>query len=362
MNDLSKGHGSHPGSIDYDKYPFIVFWEVTRACKLACRHCRASAIEEPSENELDLEEGKELIDEISSCEQSPVLVFTGGDPLMRNDIFELIDYSVEKGLRTAFTPAPTSEVDKETIKRLKSAGVSRLALSLDGSCRETHDHIRGDGSYESIMKAAEISKEIGLPVQINTMVTKNTYKELEDIVELVEELDAVMWSLFFLVHVGRGQALESVTSEEAEEILNFLYEESGKRDFQVKTTEACHYRRVVIQNSDMISEEKSIDDIGRSIGVNDGNGVVFVSRDGDIYPSGFLPLKEGNVREDSLIEVYRNSEVFKDLRDKSGLKGECGICEFREICGGSRARAYATNGDYLAEDPLCSYNPEENTG
>lgn len=362
---MEKGHphgkksGKKPhGDIDYDRFPFMVFWEVTRACPLTCSHCRAEAMIDPAPEELSYEEGVNFLDELASFDKTPILVFTGGDPLMRDDIFDLVEESADRGIRTAFTPAPSDSLDEEIIKKLKGKGVRRMALSLDGSDPETHDAIRGEGSYEAVMEAGRISEEIDLPIQINTMVTKETVDDLPEIADKVEELGAVMWALFFLVEVGRGKYLESVTEDKAENVMKFLYEEDKKRQYMVKTTEACHYRRVVMQQSGGIGEDSSEDKIGRSFGVSDGNGIVFVSRKGEIFPSGFLPVKTGNVREDDLLEVYRDHEVFRDLRDKSKLKGDCGICEYNKICGGSRARAYAATNDYLAADPLCAYDPK----
>ncbi len=364
-DDMEKGHphgskkGKSPhGKIDHDEFPFIVFWEVTRACPLACDHCRAEAMIEPSPEELSYQEGIEFLDELADFEKVPILVLTGGDPLMRDDIFDLVGYAVDKGIRTAFTPAPTRSLDEENIKKLKEKGVSRMALSLDGSSPEIHDAVRGEGSYNAVLRAASVSENIGLPIQINTMVTEETVDDLPEIAEKVEDLGAVMWALFFLVEVGRGEHLESVSAERAEEVMNFLYEEDLKRPYMVKTTEACHYRRVVMQRSGCMNEVGIGDGIGRSFGVSDGNGIVFVSRKGEIFPSGFLPLEAGNIREDGLLQVYRENELFQELRDKSKLKGDCGVCGFNEICGGSRARAYAATGDHLQEDPLCVHDPE----
>ncbi|KXA90777.1 hypothetical protein AKJ57_03740 [candidate division MSBL1 archaeon SCGC-AAA259A05] len=347
---------------DFDKSPFIIFWETTRACNLVCSHCRAEAKPTPAPNELSTKEVQKLIEEISQFETKPILVLTGGDPLMRDDIFDLIEYSNSFGIRTAVTPAPTPLMTRENIEKLKESGADRIALSLDGSTKTRHNKLRGvSKSFDAILDAASYAEEVDLPIQINTTITKETVTDLKAIAELTEQLDAVLWSLFFLVPVGRGEKLEMITSEEAERIMEFLYREEQKRPYQVKTTEATHYRRVVLQNSGtpLSKDPQKRDKIGRSVGVSDGNGIVFVSRTGEIYPSGFLPLKAGSVLEEGLIKTYKESKLFKELRDKSLLKGKCGVCEYNSICGGSRARAYSIYGDHLAPDPLCAYYPEE---
>lgn len=347
---------------DFNKYPFIVFWETTRACTLTCNHCRAEAIRRPAPGELTTEEARELLDEISQFGRKPILVLTGGDPLMRKDVFNLIKYSDSLGVRTAVTPAPTPLMTQENIEKLKENGVHRLALSLDGSTSDRHDEIRGvNGSFNAVLNAAKYAEDVGLPIQINTIVTRETMDDLPQIAELAERLNAVLWSLFFLVPVGRGKELRMVTPREAEEIMKFLYNEGQRRPYQVKTTEATHFRRVVLQKSGealKFEDDNERDEIGRSHGVSDGNGVVFVSRIGEVYPSGFLPVRGGNVRDEGLIKTYSESKVFLKLRDKSTIKGKCGACEFKLICGGSRARAYSVYGDYLGPDPLCAYSPK----
>lgn len=347
---------------DFDKHPFIVFWETTRACNLTCSHCRAEAMCEPAHDELSTGEARELMEEISRFERKPVLVLTGGDPLMREDIFDLVKFSSSLGIRTAITPAPTPLMTRKNIEKLKKGGASRMALSLDGSTSARHDEVRGvNGSFDAVIGAAAYAREIGLPIQINTTVTRGTLSDLDEIAELTGQLGAVLWSLFFLVPVGRGKNLKMVSPQEAERVMRFLYKQGRERSYQVKTTEATHYRRVVVQESgkSLSPEKYRGDEIGRSFGVSDGNGVVFVSRIGEIYPSGFLPVKGGSIWDGGLTKTYRESRLFKELRDKSLLKGKCGACEFNSICGGSRARAYSIFGDYLAPDPLCAYSPKD---
>lgn len=350
--------------IIYDRAPFIIFWESTRACDLACRHCRAEAMRHRDPDELTTEEAKALFDRIRGFgDPGPLLIISGGDPLKREDIFELIEYGRQIGLKMAITPSGTKNVTREVVRRLRKGGIRSMALSLDGSSPERHDHFRNvPGVFDWTMQAAHYALEEGVPLQINTTVTAETADDLPQIYELLKPLGISRWSLFFLVPTGRGRLLEQVTPEQAERILNWLYEVGEEAPFQVKTTEAHHFRRVMLQR--MMAEGASLEELfadrqvrGRMFGVNDGNGALFISRVGNVYPSGFLPLSVGNVRRGDIVELYRNAPLFKTLRDKSKLKGKCGRCEFKGICGGSRARAYAMTGDYLQNDPLCPYQP-----
>jgi radical SAM protein with 4Fe4S-binding SPASM domain len=225
-----------------------------------------------------------------------------------------------------------------------------MALSVDGASKETHDAFRGEeGSFEETLRAADDARDAGLPLQVNTTVCAETVDELPGIAELVEELDAVLWSVFFLVPVGRGAFLDSVSPESAERVMEWLHKVSDERSFAVKTTEAPHYRRVGAQRGQGSS---------RRGGVTAGDGFAFVSHTGELYPSGFLPLSAGNVRDASVVELYRDAELFERLRDKDSLKGKCGACEYRALCGGSRSRAYATTGDPFGSDRFCAYVPD----
>ncbi|MCR2822544.1 TIGR04053 family radical SAM/SPASM domain-containing protein [Lederbergia panacisoli] len=349
---------------DYNENPFIVIWEVTRACALKCLHCRAEAQYKADPRQLSFEEGKRLIDDIAKMD-NPLFVFTGGDPLMRPDLYELAKYAIEeKKLPVSMTPSATPRVTKKAIEKAKEVGLSRWAFSLDGSCAEIHDHFRGTrGSYDMTMRGIEYLKELQIPIQVNTTVSNYNLHDLEAISEKVKEMGAVLWSLFFLVPTGRGMQKDIITPEQHEEVMKWLYQVQQKMPYGVKTTEAPHYRRVFMQEKERLglsnTELKRPDFLGRAHkSVNDGDGFVFISHIGDVYPSGFLPVVCGNVREQSLIDIYRNSPIMKQLRDKSLLKGKCGVCEFKEICGGSRARAYAVTGDYLESEPYCSYIPK----
>ena len=356
---------------DFDERPFIVIWETTQACDLACVHCRACA--QPVRNALELstDEAKRLIDEVAAL-GAPVFVLTGGDPLKRPDIFELVKYATTSGVRISLTPSATPLLTQEAILELKQCGLARLAISLDGPWADIHDAFRRvPGSYDWTLRAVRRAREIGLPVQINTTITRHNLQYLDSMIALLEQLDIVLWSVFFLVPTGRGSAIDLISAEEFEQVFEKLYKTSQRVNFDIKSTEAQHYRRFLLQRR---TEKKrkvngrpaaamiglsTPDGIGRAPrGINDGKGFVFISHLGEIFPSGFLPVSAGNVRKQSLAELYRHSPLFVSLRDSANLGGKCGICEFREVCGGSRARAYAVTGDAFAEEPCCTWQPK----
>lgn len=354
-------------TLDYNERPFLVIWEVTQACDLACKHCRASAQPLRNPQELSTEEGKGLIDQVADM-KAPLFVFTGGDPIKRPDLFELVRHAVGRGVHTALTPSATPLLTREVIVRLKEAGLARLAVSLDGSRAEIHDAVRGvTGSYERTLDAIRSANEAGLPIQVHTTVSRHNAGDLDRLAERLSDMAIVMWSVFFLVPLGRGKIDDLPSGEEFERIFAKLFELSKRVPFQIKTTEAMHYRRYLTQHNaaERAQGATPIDPASgraKAIGwatrrVNDGRGFVFVSHTGNVYPSGFLPLKGGNVREQSLSRIYQESPVFCQLRDLTLLKGKCGACEFKQICGGSRARAYALTGDFLAEEPCCVYQP-----
>ena len=356
--------------LDFDERPFIVIWETTQACDLACVHCRACAQPLRSTLELNTEEAKRLIDEVKAL-RAPVFVLTGGDPLKRPDIFELVEYASTNGVRISLTPSATPLLTREALHRLKQCGLARLAVSLDGPDAQVHDAFRRvPGSYSWTLSAVRWAREVGLPAQINTTIARHNLQYLDAMIALLRELDIVLWSVFFLVPTGRGSAIDLISAEEFELVFEKLYETSRQVSFDIKSTEAQHYRRFLLQRR---TEEKrngnaqsmppffgtgTPDGIGRAPrGINDGKGFVFISHLGEVFPSGFLPVSAGNVRKQSLSELYRHSPLFMALRDSSNLKGKCGICEFREVCGGSRARAYALTGDPFAEEPCCIWQP-----
>lgn len=359
--------------IDFDERPFIAIWETTQACDLACVHCRACAQPSRSSDELTTLEAKRLVDEIAAM-QVPVFVLTGGDPLKRPDIFEIVRYAAEKNVRISLTPSATPLLTRKAIVKLKEAGLARLAVSLDGPTAEIHDAFRRvPGSFQWTMDAVRWAREIGLPVQINTTITRHNLHQIHDVIALLETLDITLWSVFFLVPTGRGQDIGLLSAEEFEQVFEILHQTAQRALFDIKSTEAQHYRRYLLQRRTearrheaargekmpQLSAVMTADGIGRAPkGINDGKGFVFISHKGDVYPSGFLPISGGNVRKQSLAEIYRESPLFVSLRDSSNLQGKCGDCEFREICGGSRARAYAVSGSPFAEEPCCVYQPK----
>ena len=354
-------------TIDFNERPFIAIWEVTQACDLACVHCRASAQPDRSPMELSTDEGKQLIEQIAAL-KVPVFVLTGGDPIKRPDLFELIGHARSVGVRVSLTPSATPLLTKNIVARLKEAGLARLAVSMDGASAETHDAFRGmSGSFARTLDAIRWANEIGLPVQINTTFSRRNVAEIDEIVALMEKLKITLWSVFFLVPTGRGKLNDLLSAGEFESVFAKVYKLSKTASFDIKTTEAQHYRRFVLQQrvaqrrsgvETPGAHERSVDAIGRAPrGLNDGKGFVFISHKGEVFPSGFLPLSTGNIREQELAAIYRDSPLFRDLRDTSKLEGKCGSCEFKEICGGSRARAYALTGNPYAEEPCCSYAP-----
>lgn len=351
-------------NFDLNKCPLIVIWEATQACDLACCHCRACAQPLRHPLELTTQESEKLIRDIADL-RPPIFIFTGGDPLKRADIYHLVRYAASYNLHPAMTPSATPLLTREAIFELKRSGLSRLAVSLDGSVPELHDAWRGvEGSYARTLQAIQWANEAGIPIQVNTSVSHRNLHDLENMAALLRNFKLVLWSFFFLVPTGRGQTEGLPTAEEFEEAFAKLYRFSQEMPFKIKTTEAQHYRRFVVQQrskkkntpvADLMSgSEKSIPGV---LPINDGKGFVFVSHIGEVYPSGFLPMTGGNVRKQSLTDIYRNSELFVALRDTGNLRGKCHECEFKEICGGSRARAYALTGDIFAEDPCCSYVP-----
>jgi AdoMet-dependent heme synthase len=352
--------------IDFNKRPFIAIWEVTQACDLACVHCRASAQPDRHPEELSTDEGKALIDQIADM-QVPVFVLTGGDPIKRPDLFDLIGHARSRGVRVSLTPSATPLLTREIIVRLKEAGLARLAVSMDGACAETHDAFRGmSGSFARTLDSVRWANEIGLPTQINTTFSRRNIGEIDQIVALMEDLGITLWSVFFLVPTGRGKFNDLLSAEEFEQVFAKIYQLSKSASFDIKTTEAQHYRRFALQQRVAerkggrlgASSEKVEDTIGRAPrGLNDGKGFVFVSHRGEVFPSGFLPLSAGNVRELPLSTIYRESPLFLGLRNTAMLEGKCGACEFKEICGGSRARSYALTGNPHGQEPCCSYNP-----
>jgi radical SAM protein len=339
-----------------------VYWETTRACALACRHCRAEAAPYPDLNQLTFAEGVALLRQITEFgDPKPQLILTGGDPLARPDLFELIDEAKKLGVGVSITPAATSALTYDVLLRLKEHGVDGLGLSLDGPTALRHDSIRGvSGTFFRTIQAMRWAQELNMPLQVNTLVAAETASDLPAVYELLKSLGVARWSLFFLISVGRGKVLQPLSPTQAETLMSWIYETSLIAPFVVATTEAPSYRRVALEQ--MRAEGKTGDEIKRSsayrsFGIRDGHGIVFVSHTGEICPAGFLPLVTGNVRHDSLVDVYRNAPAFQSLHNPAEFEGRCGACEYHMLCGGSRSRAFEATGNILAEDPLCTYEP-----
>jgi radical SAM protein len=351
----------------FDRAPFIVIWETTRACALACVHCRAEAIPRRDPRELTTEEARRLLDRVAAFgDPPPLLVLTGGDPLRRPDIVDLVAYGSARGLTVSLTPSGTAAVTVARLRALRDAGLARLAVSLDGATAEAHDAFRGVvGSHRHTVRIVEEARGLGLPLQINTTVCRATLRGLPALARQVADSGAVLWALFFLIPVGRARAEQALSAGEIETVLEWAAELGGRMPFGIKTTEAPQFHRVLAARGRASAggpgpgragaAPDRIRRAGRA--VTDGNGFVFVDHVGNICPSGFLPLVAGSVRADDLVAVYRDSPLFAALRDPAQLGGRCGRCEHRDLCGGSRARAFALTGDPLAEDPGCAWQP-----
>ncbi len=374
---------------DLSQRPFMVIWETTQACDLACKHCRAESQPQHHPDMLSFEDGKNLIDQVVELgKPHPLFILTGGDPFKREDIFDLTTYAAQQGLPVALSPSGTPLLNQENLSKLKNEGCKAISLSLDGSTPEIHDAFRGvDGSFDLTVNGWKIANQLGLKVQLNTTVTRYNLFDLPNMFALVHQLGVMTWSLFFLVPTGRGLVEDEIKPDDYEAVLNFLYDAS--KYVRLKTTEGHHYKRVVLQRSylernnlpyadymklngtyDRLREgfEQHIHNLVPTaeepermrrapLHVNAGDGFVFISLKGEVFPSGYLPVSAGNVKNSPLKNLYRESELFLALRDKDGLKGRCGRCEYRFVCGGSRSRAFAMTGDYLAEEPFCSYDP-----
>jgi radical SAM protein len=344
----------------FDRAPVRVYWELTRACELACRHCRADAVRDRAPDELTTEECETVLAGLARADgAAPHVVFTGGDPLKRPDLGRLVQFAVARGLGVSVAPSATPSLTRDAVQALKSAGVSAMSLSIDGPSAAHHDGLRGVlGCFGWTLAAAQRIVGAGIPLQVNTLVTAETEPHLEDIAELVGRLGASRWSLFFLISVGRGRALRPLTAVACERTLRWLARNAGRWPFVTTTTEAPHFRRVTLQlagEDGGPGAEARAGQRARGFGIRDGNGIMFIAANGDVTPSGFLPVSAGNVRTDDPLALYRDSVLFRALRTPHLFEGRCGACEFHQICGGSRARAWAATGNVLGEDPLCAW-------
>ena len=344
----------------FDREPRRVYWEITRACDLACRHCRAEAAPESDPAELSAAEGLALLRALARFgEPLPHLILTGGDPLKRTDLFVLIAAARRLGFDVSVAPSGTPRLTGKAIEGLSRAGVSAISLSLDGSNADRHDALRGvPGCYERTLEAARACVVAGLPFQVNTLVSAETLDDLPAVYRRATELGAARWSLFFLVSVGRGTVLRPITPEQCEQLFERVLDLGEAEGPIVTTTEAPHFRRVVVERARRAARGMATlprGSMGHGAGVRDGNGIMFISHTGEVWPSGFLPLSAGSVRESDPVVIYQHSRLFRSLRSPEIFHGRCGRCEYGDSCGGSRARAFVTSGDPLGEDPLCRY-------
>ena len=357
-------------AVNFDQRPMLVFWETTRACLLACRHCRASATTEPPPGELSHAEGRALIGHVAGFGRPhPVLVFTGGDCLMRPDLFDLVEYATSLGVPAALSPS-VAPLLGDLADLIARSGVKAVLVSLDGASPATHDSVRAiGGHFDATVTALRDLVACGVTVQVNTTVMRANVEELAGVARLVASAGAHIWEVFFLVHVGRGVAASAISAGEHESVCHFLYDASGY-GFVVRTVEAPFFRRVVTQRRaggpppatalyDLLSTR-----LTSALGpptrrpsahtspTRDGKGILFVAHNGEVYPAGFLPLGLGNIRDRSLSDIYRNDPLLQAIR-AARFTGRCGQCEYADLCGGSRARAYAATGDPLGDDPAC---------
>jgi len=368
--------------VNFDQAPILLFWETTKACNLACRHCRAEAIAEPLPGQLSTEEGMRLIDDLRAfTPRFPVLIFTGGDPFMRRDLFELAERARSYRMPIGFAPSVTPLLTPETARRMREVEAKTVSISLDGADPATHEGVRGiEDHFRKTEDAVRMLVAEGHTVQINTTVMRSNVEQLAEVAALVASWGAHIWEVFFLIRVGRGSELEELTPAENEDVSQFLYDAS-RYGFIVRTVEAPFFRRVAAWRRELPPEADPAKEFGlgalylglsdrlrrnlgapsssraQSVGTRDGKGILFVSHDGDVYPSGFLPARLGNVRTESIVGVYRDNPLLRSIR-RAEFSGRCGVCEFADACGGSRARAFATSGDPLGEDPACGYQPE----
>ncbi len=341
----------------------LVAWEVTRNCNLNCAHCRASAANRSYEGELETSAAFRLMDQIAEIGR-PIIILTGGEPLLREDIFELAEYGSSRGLRMVMAPNGTL-ITKEAAQKMLSSGIQRISVSLDGATKERHDGFRGvEGAFEGALRGINEAKSQGIEFQVNTTISRYNYDQIPDILRLAEDLGAAALHIFLLVPTGRGKYIldQAITADEYESTLNWFYDQKKQTRLQLKATCAPHYYRILRQRAreegvKVTWQTHGLDAVTR--GCLAGTSFCFISNTGIVQPCGFLDIACGDITKTSFADVWRHSEVFNSLRNFSNLKGKCGICEYKSVCGGCRARAYEATGDYLAEEPLCSYQPRQ---
>ncbi len=339
----------------------LVAWETTRRCNLRCKHCRAGAEDHHYPNELDTKASFKLLEQIAEVGK-PIIILTGGEPLLRDDIFDIAAYGTRLGLRMVMAPNGTL-ITPESARQMKESGIKRISISLDGSTPESHDRFRGlENAFDDSIRGIEIAKDAGLEFQINTTITKTNLEEIPKILSLAEDLGAVAHHIFLLVPTGRGKYIvdSAINAKEYEETLNWFYDQKDKTPLQLKATCAPHYYRILRQRAKadgkkVTFETHGLDAVTR--GCLAGTGFCFISHVGQVQTCGFLDVECGDITKQTFKEVWENSTVFNELRDFNRLENKCGICEFKRVCGGCRARAYEATGSYLEEEPLCSYQP-----
>jgi len=350
------------GSLDHS--PALVFYEITQACQLVCRHCRACAQKQPHADELTPGQTRQLLAQLAEFPQPPTVVITGGDPLERADVYRLIEFGRSRGLEIAITPSATPLVTHAAMRRLRDAGICRMAVSLDGADAPTHDGLRGiAGIFDRTWEIIHEARDLEIPLQVNTTLQPANFTQIEAISRQLAQTRIALWSIFFLVPVGRAESMPRLTAQQCEEAFERIWRQSQIRSFPIKTTEAPHYRRFALEQLRHDSDSKVSPTLRSQVfcwakaGINDGRGVMFVSHAGLIHPSGFLPIMCGAFPTSSVVDVYQNSPIFRALSDAGHLEGKCRVCEYRKICGGSRARAFAVTGNPFAQEPDCAYVP-----
>ena len=360
MPDATSKH-HHPHGERKESSLRLVAWEITRNCNLSCVHCRAAATNGPYSGELSTEAALSLLDQIAQV-GNPIVILTGGEPLLRSDIFQIARYGTDKGLRMVMAPNGTL-INEVTAQKMAQSGIKRISISLDAADKDAHDAFRGVvGAFEGALRGIQFAKNAGIEFQINTTISKRNFDQIPKIQKLAEELGAVAHHIFLLVPTGRGKYIidQEISAEDYEKTLNWFYEQREKTKLQLKATCAPHYYRILRQRAKedgktVNFETHGLDAVTR--GCLGGTGFCFISHQGVVQPCGFLQLNCGDITRTSFKDVWQNSEVFKNLRNYDKLKGKCGQCEYRRVCGGCRARAYEATGDYLAEEPLCSFQP-----
>lgn len=359
--------GSHPGGMpktlpDGSPSCKLIAWEVTRSCNLACKHCRAEAHMDPYPGEFSTEEAKALIDTFPDV-GNPIIIFTGGEPMMRADVYELMAYATSKGLRCVMSPNGTL-ITPKAAHAIKQSGVQRCSISLDGHNAESHDSFRMvPGAFEASLRGIQYLKNEGVEFQINTTVTKNNLHDFKKIFTLCNELGAVAWHIFLLVPMGRAAEIaeQAITAEEYEEVLHWFYDFRKTTSMHLKATCAPHYYRIMRQRAHEEGVPVNMDTFGMDAmtrGCLGGTGFCFISYEGQVQPCGYLTMDCGNVRETSFPEIWKKSKTFNQFRTQSEYKGKCGVCEYHKSCGGCRARAWSMDGDHMGEEPLCTYQPK----